>query len=131
MRPLTPYNEFWLDHNGRTVVLQGVEYLIKASCLLSYPTQIRVTAEYTDKSLPSYRRIKRELGDDWDIDLLQVDVERATEFRLALEAKYQQPCDLCGDPTDAALRLTALGLMRIHNNCNDGAAIRPATEGVK
>lgn len=67
--------EEWLDYDGRQVVVDGKAYRIHASTHHQrYPYEqwnISVFAEPLNKRSEEYLATKHELGDDWDVDVLE------------------------------------------------------------
>lgn len=67
----------WLEHDGKTVYLGGVAYVVKVNTWRAqYPYEvdvIAVHAEMKNKNSALYRDVKRSLGDDWSTDVLDSD----------------------------------------------------------
>ena len=72
---LTPWQEQWLEHDGKKVRLHGHAHTLKVrSYEAIYPyahTVLHVSAEPVNKETRYYQDIKRQLGDDWSTDVLR------------------------------------------------------------
>lgn len=72
------YHENWMEHDGKTVRIDGHSYRLKVSTYeATYPyrhTAISVMAEPKDKDSEMYRRTRKDLGDDWSTDVLESDI---------------------------------------------------------
>lgn len=91
MAILTDDNSHWLEYDGFTVTIDGIKHLIRARsgrAIYPYPhNDIHVTAEQVDKTTKSYQDVKRYLGDDWLLDVFQIegcqDIENQCKAQLA------------------------------------------------
>lgn len=67
-------NEFWLEQDGVSIVLNNHQHILKVSNFQAiYPYEhesLQVVAEPVDKTTEYYRSAKRQLKDDWCIDVL-------------------------------------------------------------
>jgi hypothetical protein len=83
MAHLNQYNEQWLQHAGKTVVIGGLKHRIEVNTYRAiYPyehTVISVHAVPVSKHSKHYKEVKQQLGDDWSTDILESDVELQTE----------------------------------------------------
>jgi hypothetical protein len=78
------YYSHWAEHDGKTVVINGAMHRIRVNTIHAvYPCnnyQISVFAEPINKRSAHYLMTKEELGDDWSLDVLELDVEQMTEI---------------------------------------------------
>lgn len=88
MKPLTDFNKFWLEQDGKKVKLDGFAHVIKVTVInASYPyphEAIDVSAEPINKNSKYYRDIRHKLGDDWSTDVLDSDPEVEAGIRQQL-----------------------------------------------
>lgn len=67
--------EWWLEQDGKTVIVDGKRWKIHArQHRAKYPRDeivITVHAEMTNKNDPEYLESKRQLRDDWQLDVLK------------------------------------------------------------
>lgn len=67
--------EFWLDHDGEVVVLDGIKHRLEVdSYKAKYPREeyvISVHAVPVNKQSKYYKEIKAKLGDDWASNVLE------------------------------------------------------------
>ena len=68
-------NEKWLDVNGKTFKKNGIKYIVKVRTFNAiYPYSrkvIDVIAEPVNKNSATYLREKKNMGDDWCVDVLE------------------------------------------------------------
>jgi hypothetical protein len=80
-RPYThhEHDELLLANNGRTITLDGIKHVLRVSvhhAIYPYAHDVlSVYAEPKDKTTEYYHKTKRELGNDWRIDLDDSDPE--------------------------------------------------------
>jgi hypothetical protein len=76
---LTEFDQVWLSHHGKTVKISGLEYKLNVKTMLCrYPyahQSLSVYAEPVDREGDEYLATKRKLGDDWDLNVLDSDIE--------------------------------------------------------
>lgn len=91
MTILTNENSHWLEYDGFIVTIDGIKHRIRAhSSHAIYPyahESLSVTAEEVDKTRKGYQDVKRHLGDDWLLDVFEIegkaDIERQCKTQLA------------------------------------------------
>lgn len=73
MQTLTAHNEFWLNHDGQTVKINGLAHKLEVSTLnvRDGQTKLSVYATPSNKNSEYYKEFKRKLGDDWATDVLE------------------------------------------------------------
>lgn len=79
----------WLVHNGKTVKLDGVSHTLRCTTHFArYPIKVEVISVHAepDKNSAHYKEIKRQLGDDWSVDVLDSDIELQAEILQQLAA---------------------------------------------
>ena len=66
--------QYWLDHDGKTVMLEGHEHKLRVTSYVTvYPYRdrvISVAAEPVDKNSAMYQEVRNILRDDWSTDVL-------------------------------------------------------------
>ena len=84
MAHLNSYNQVWLEHNGKVVVLDNLKYRLEVSTYKAiYPYEhqvISVHAVPVSKNSKHYQEVRRVLKDDWSTDVLESSVETQTEI---------------------------------------------------
>lgn len=74
-KDLTANNQEWLDHDGKTVFINGHAYKLSVHTYRAcYPYDrevIQVFADPKNRRAEWYLKTKRELGDDWSTDILE------------------------------------------------------------
>ncbi|MHA2135988.1 MAG: hypothetical protein ACW99J_19180 [Candidatus Thorarchaeota archaeon] len=74
------YGETWERHDGKLVTLDGLCCKIRVSSYMArYPVEQRVISVHAEptraaKRSEAYRRVRRELRDDWSTDILDSDI---------------------------------------------------------
>jgi hypothetical protein len=80
----------WLEHNGKTVLIDGIKHVIEVSTIRAiYPyrhTSISVYARPVNRKSKFYQDTKAKLGDDWSTDVLS-SPELQCEILNQLEGK--------------------------------------------
>jgi len=88
---LDQHNSWWLQQDGKTVLLDGIAHVIRVSTYrASYPYErdvISVQAEPVNKTTQYYLAIKKVLGDDWSTDVLA----SGPSFQTQVMQLLQQP----------------------------------------
>ena len=71
---MTDIKEFWLNANGKEVLINGIKHILRVSVYRAiYPYEhqvLTVHAEPKNKNTEYYQATKKELGDDWSTDVL-------------------------------------------------------------
>lgn len=88
---LTDNNSHWLEYDGFIVTIDGIKHRIRARssrAIYPYPhDSLSVTAEEIDKTRQGYQDVKHHLGDDWLLDVFQIegqaDIEQQCKAQLA------------------------------------------------
>jgi hypothetical protein len=74
------YHSVWLNHDGDLISIDNVVCQVKVRVVNAiYPykhTAIYVDADPVDKEDPKYLETKRQLNDDWSIDILSMDPDK-------------------------------------------------------
>lgn len=87
-KDLTKNNEFWLDYDGKKFKLDDLTYQIRSHSFEGiHPYKRQVLTVYADpvsKTSKEYLKIKRELRDDWSLDVLDSDIETTVKIMQAL-----------------------------------------------
>lgn len=88
---LTKETEIWLEHDGKTVYIDGYAHRLEVSTWRRrYPYEavmIDVSAVPISKKTAYYREMKEKLGDDWVTDVLASDVEVQADILRQLGVK--------------------------------------------
>lgn len=84
------FYKHWLEHDGKTVTIDGIKHVLRVNCYeVIYPYRhqvISVYAEVKNKNTKYYRDLRREYGDDWSTDVLESDELLTNQILQQLEA---------------------------------------------
>lgn len=96
-----PHAQFyteWLEHDGKTVLINGIAHVLKVRTYAAYypyhHETIHVDAVPKNKQTKWYREQRAKLGDDFMTDVLSSDVEVQTE--ILRQCGNAITCETCG-----------------------------------